>query len=158
MDKFNKDLEQGELGEQIIAERFFKKGWQILEFRKDKKWDVKMIKGGVITTLEIKTDRYEYFGGKITNNIFLELYCSGKKSGILGSEADFFIYYFPDWEVAYKIKMTDVRKLIPFGCRTTMSGDGGRVEGILINRFEFADHFKILKIEKDFRWKSLEGV
>lgn len=156
MDKFYKDLKQGDLGEQIIAEEFYKRGWEILEFRKDKLYDIKIKKNFIEKKLEIKTDRFEFFG-KITNNMFLELYCSGKPSGILGSEADYFIYYYPDWELAYKIKMSDVRKLIPYGSRTEFSGDGGRVQGVLINRFEFSDWFKILKIKKDFRWKSLEG-
>jgi len=163
--KFYTDLDQGELGEQVIAEHFYKRGWEILEFRKDKDYDIRMKMGNCIKLLEIKTDRYEFFNQKETNNMFLELYCANRKtgvyrkSGILGSKADIFVYYYPDHQLSYFIKMERVRELINYGWRAEQSGDGERVKGILINRFEFGDWFKIVKIEKDFRWnKILEGA
>lgn len=149
-------LAQGELGEVIIAEYLKEKGYNILEFNKTIEWDIKIEKDGFIKTVEIKTDRYEYFTGKITNNIFLEQKCNGRKSGLLASTADYFIYFFPDYELAYLIKMSDCRELLHYGTRRSLSGDKGKVTGVTINRFEFSDRFKIFNIKKSPLWKGVK--
>jgi hypothetical protein len=146
--KWLDDLKQGEWGEKIIAEFFEKRGYEILDFNKTGEYDI-LIKKDFEIRLEIKTDRWEFFNEKITNNIFLEVSCSGKPSGITNSKADFFIYFFPDWDIFYTISMSKARELLNYGIRKSYSGDGGRVIGYTINRFDFSDWFKIQEIIVD---------
>ena len=151
-EKFNKDLKWGEIGEQIITEHLENKGYRILHYNKNMDYDLKVEKDGFVKTIEIKTDRYEYFKNKITNNMFLEVECNGKKSGIMGTKADYFIYFYPDHELFYLIRIDGIRELVNYGVRSGFSGDGGKVIGYNINRFEFEEHFHIIKITKNEIW------
>jgi hypothetical protein len=153
MNKFKTDLQQGELGEKVIAEFLQTKGYTIMEYNKTMSYDLKVERGGNTTTIEIKTDRWEYFKDNITNNMFIEVECSGKPSGVMGTNADYFIYYYPDFEIMYLISVNDIRKLIKeVGVLRTMSGDGGRVTGYLINRRIHKDKFLTYKIKKTDVW------
>jgi len=159
MEKFKKDLQQGELGEQIIASFFNKKfGLEDIIFRGEgKEWDFKGIKQGKEISFEVKTDRYEYFTKERTYNMFIEISCSGKPSGILSSKAEHFVYYYPDFEEFYIIPMDELRLLVINEDieRAELSGDGGRTEGFLVHRNLFKDKFKVYKIEKDTTlWKD----
>jgi len=159
MEKFKKDLQQGELGEQIIASFFNKKfGLEDIIFRGEgKEWDFKGIKQGKEISFEVKTDRYEYFTKERTYNMFIEISCSGKPSGILSSKAEHFVYYYPDFEEFYIIPMDELRLLVSNEDieRAELSGDGGRTEGFLVHRNLFKDKFKVYKIEKDTTlWKD----
>jgi hypothetical protein len=150
--KFYRDLKYGEIGEKIISSYLIDKGYNILNFNKDKDYDIKVEKNGIIKTLEIKTDRYEFFKNKKTNNMFIETECNGKKSGVKATKADYLIYFYPDYEVAYLISINNINELLRFGIRSSFSGDGGKVVGYLFNRFEFGKYFKILNIPKDKIW------
>lgn len=153
MKKFNSDLNQGELGEKVIAQFLETKGFTILEFNKTMDFDLKVERSGVTTTIEIKTDRWEYFKDTITNNMFIETNCNGKLSGVMGTKADYFIYYYPDFEIMYLISIEDIRKLISeVGVLKTMAGDGGRVTGYVINRRIHKDKFMTYKIKKSEVW------
>lgn len=144
--KWLNDLEQGEWGEKIIGNFFMKRGWGVkYNPNKNKYYDLMIKQGDMIKSLEIKTDRWEFFNKKITNNIFLEVSHRGKPSGIM-SEADYFIYFFPDWNLFYTISMEKARLLANYGVRKSYSGDGGLVVGYTINRFDFSDWFKIQEI------------
>lgn len=159
MDKFKKDLEQGELGERIIASYFNKKfGLEDIIFRgKGKEWDFKGVKDGKEISFEVKTDRYEYFTKNKTYNMFIEISCSGKPSGILSSKAEHFVYYYPDFEELYIIPMDELRLFVIKEDleKTERSGDGGRTEGFLVHRNLFKDKFKVYKIKKDENiWKD----
>lgn len=157
--KFYNDLSQGELGERCIANYFEEKfGLKEIEFRgKGKEWDFKGRKGDKIIYFEVKTDRYEYFTGQKTYNMFIEITCSGKASGILTSKACHFIYYYPDFEEFYIIPMEDLRMLLMKEDieLTTRAGDGGKTEGYLVHRNLWKDKFKVYNITKDETiWKD----
>lgn len=155
--KFRSDLKDGELGEDLVAEFLIKKGYKVLERRKDNWWDVKVEKIGIETTLEIKTDRWEKFN-RITNNMFIEVSCSGKDSGIMVTKADYFIYFYPEWELIYIIKCDELKKLLrerpDLFWRNGSGGDGGRVVAYVCNRFDVKDYFKIVKIKKSDKWNE----
>lgn len=150
--KFRDDLSQGNIGERIIAKWLKSKGYNILSFNDNMDWDIMVEKDGFKKTIEIKTDRWEYFNDKITDNMFLETRCNGKNSGILGSKADYFIYFYPDHELVYLIRMDEIRKIAQYGCRKAYCADGNKVIGWTINRFEFAHYFKIFNLKKDKVW------
>lgn len=149
-EKFYKDLKDGELGERIVAQHFKSLGFEIVEYNKDIRWDIKLRKDGIERTFEIKTDRWEIFN-YVTNNMFIEANCNGKPSGISATQADYFIYFFPDYELAYMIKVDNLKKLInergDIFRRTERAGDGGRVVGYLVNRNENKHLFKTLIIK-----------
>lgn len=149
--KFKEDLKWGQIGERVIAKWLEKyKGFQTIDFGNDNKYDIEMKKDDKKVLLEVKTDRYEFFKKKITGNIFIETTCSEKLSGIHTTKSDIFVYFFPDLEEAFFIKVKDLKNLIkeyPFR-RTNRSGDKGKVTGLLIDREEFRSHFRVEKIKK----------
>lgn len=156
-EKFYNDLEGGELGEKVFAYYMNQKNnYEIIKFNKDIKYDILMRKNGKDITFEIKTDRYEYLKGVVTDNIFVEVRCSNKPSGIMATEADIFVYFFPDQEEAYVIKCSELRTLLQtrpdLFRRAEQSGDGGRVIGYLINKRLHRSIFNICKIEKHKCW------
>jgi hypothetical protein len=154
--KWLNDLNEGQKGERVIAEHIINKKdgeYEIVEFGNDHKYDFKLESKLKETYIyfEVKTDRYEYFKDIHTGNLFIEVSCSGKPSGVSTTQADYFVYYFPDKELAYLIKVNDLKTLLltEDHIRSTQSGDGGRVSGYLINRETWGHKFIILKIKKD---------
>ena len=165
MSKWTTDLEQGNMGEKVIANYITNKKpqYKVSEFRNDKKYDFKLTSSTENDlTFEVKTDRYEYIKGFMTYNIFIETSCSGKDSGIVSSEADYFVYYFPDHEEAYFIQSDKLREFVNNHKKDddgiewkTMAGDGGRVEGVCIHRNYHRKIFNVVKIPKDKNiWKD----
>lgn len=150
---FKLDLAKGEAGEVEVADFLKKMGFEILNFNKNMDYDILAIQrrfASVIGdrllhtipnqqyTFEIKTDEWEHYHEKVTNNMFIEISCNGKPSGIAGSKSDFFIYYFPKHETLYAIERKKlIKELYSMGgIRSSQSGDGGRVLGYLINKTE----------------------
>jgi hypothetical protein len=155
--KFRSDLKDGELGEDLVAEFLIGKGYKVLERRKDNWWDIKVERIGIETTLEIKTDRWEKFN-RITGNMFIEVSCSGKDSGIMVTKADYFIYFYPEWELIYIIKCDKLKELLKerpdLFWRNGSGGDGGRVVAYVCSRHDVKDYFKIVKIKKSIKWNE----
>ena len=159
MSKWTNDLEQGNKGEKVIADYITNKRpqYKVSEFRNDKKYDFKLTSSTENDlTFEVKTDRYEYIKGFMTWNIFIETSCSGNDSGIMSSEADYFVYYFPDWEEAFFIQSDELREFVNNHQENgdgiewkSQSGDGGRVEGVCIHRNFWRKIFNVVTIKKD---------
>ena len=155
--KFNKQLEEGEIGERVFAS-YIKtfKGFNIINFNTNIDYDILAELNNKEIKFEIKTDRYEFYKNIITNNMFIEVLCNDKVSGLSATKADIFVYFFPDYEMAYVIKVNDLRDLIRVGGfrRTSRSGDKGRVTGYLIDRHKNAEYFKIYNIKKLPVWNN----
>jgi len=159
MSKWLKDLAQGNKGERVIAEYITDKRptYKVAEYRNDKLYDFRITSSTESEiTFEVKTDRYEHIKGYKTYNIFIEVSCSGRDSGIMSSEADYFVYYFPDFEEAYFIQSDKLRDFVREHNEDgdgidwkSRSGDGGRVEGVCIHRNYHKDIFNVVKIKKD---------
>lgn len=150
--KFKKDLKEGQKGERIIADYLEKNnGLTNITFNNDIKFDIMGEKDGRTITFEVKTDRYEYFKQYKTFNMFIELSCNNKPSGINATEAEYFIYYYPDLEVFYFISTEALRQMIElyqFPIKT-QSGDDGKVNGVCIHRNLYKNHFIRKRIPKD---------
>ena len=110
-------------------------------------------------SFEIKTDVYVvpgrrlsngyYAQGKDTKNMFIEMECRGKKSGIRVTKARWFITYFKYFGEIWIIETKNLKNLIKSNnfVITYKSGDvNSNTRGYLIPRFEFKDHFIIKKI------------
>ena len=118
MEKFKSDLNQGEMGERVIANFILlKRPIKKIEFMgKGKDWDFRCedINGKVIT-FEVKTDRYEHIKGITTGNMFIEISCNKIPSGINASKADYFVYYYPDLEIFYLMPLPEFRLFLRVG-------------------------------------------
>ena len=87
---FDKDCYNGEMGEYIIRDYLTNMGFIFLEKNYDYRYDLKMLYNGRVIKYEIKTDIYS----RNTGNIIIEFEYKGRKSGVLKTEADYFVTYF----------------------------------------------------------------
>jgi len=159
MDKFNTDLMDGKLGERIVMGIFSSYGFNLLDWNTSKEpaykdpkgYDLKFDNGVNVFTIEVKTDRYERFKG-YTGNLFIEMRCNDKPSGLRATKADYLIYYLPDLEQMWMIRVNKLKWLFKkIGHklnRRGRSGDKGRVVGYLLPRSKFRRFFKVKKISK----------
>lgn len=152
--KFTKDLKDGNIGERIIANYLKTKyGFSINSFNHNKLYDFILEKNQKLSKWEVKTDCWEHFHNRETNNMFLEVTDNGKKSGVMSCEADFFVYYYPYHQKLYIIRIDELKNLMKerpnLFVRQGDSGDNGRVVGFTINRFETEQYFKVLDIERN---------
>lgn len=160
-DKFTEDLKQGQLGERIVAKWLEKyKEYKFIKDNDDNLFDILMQKPDASTlTLEIKTDRYEFFKKRITNNIFVETRCNDLPSGVWSSIADMYCFYFPDFGELYFIDNEKLKDLLKnkqeLFSRKTLSGDKGKVSGFTINRYECKDLFDYYEINKLKIWNKM---
>jgi len=157
---FKKSLKDGELGEKVFALYLKKeKGFDIIGFNEDYKYDILTKYQDKTITFEIKTDRYEFLKGVKTDNMFIEVSYNNKPSGLSKTEADIFVYFFPDLEEAYMIKVSELKSLITehpeYFKYATMSGDGNRTRGYLINRYEYSHLFKVYNVPKLKCWERI---
>jgi hypothetical protein len=91
---------------------------------------------GQQVTMEVKRCRKAL----TTGNLFIEISCSGKPSGIMSTEAEYFAYILTkeDMNIAcYVWHTTSMRKAIQDSLeakryRTVSGGDGNRVVGVLV--------------------------
>lgn len=90
---FYKDLEVGKQTEKEALEQLSRHTkYDAVEFNNDKKYDIKLTLGDKFQTYEVKTD---LMCGS-TGNFALEYECRGKPSGIVTTEADYWIYKLDD--------------------------------------------------------------
>jgi len=154
MEKFKNDLNQGEMGERVIANYFLlRRAIKKIEFLgKGKDWDfICQDVNGKIITFEVKTDRYEFKKGITTGNMFIEISCNQKPSGINASKADYFVYYYPDLEIFYLMPLPEFRLfLLKEKINIAeLCGDGQRTEGYLLDRNLCKKYYSTFSIKKD---------
>ncbi len=145
---FKTDLKLGNDGEDIIINFLSKKGCEYIDSNHDNKYDLKMLKNGVETTYEIKTD-VKCAPLFDTGNIFIEYESRGKASGISVTKADWFVTHFLYLKEIWFIKSDKLRNLIQennFPIFKDAGDIGSETHGYLINRKKFKQHFYVQKI------------
>jgi hypothetical protein len=145
---FISDLKLGNEGEESIIKYLLGKGCEYIDSNNNNKYDLKMITKGVETTYEIKTD-VKCAPLFDTGNIFIEYESRGKASGIVVTEADWFVTYFQYLNEAWFIKSDKLKQLINENDFPTFkdAGDiGSATHGYLIKRKNFKEHFYVCKI------------
>jgi hypothetical protein len=156
--KFKSDLRDGNLGERTLVFHYIKQDWKVIEYNNDILYDFIIEKDGVKKSYEVKTDRYEYFKGYKTGNIFIEVRCNGKPSGLQATIADYMAFLFPDDEECFLIETEKLKELMStqthLFTRKDRSGDLGKVVGYTINRHENRELFEVIQIKKHKFWKS----
>lgn len=142
---FNKDIHEGENGENIVIEQLKKFGGKLLKQNKDKRYDALIEINGKKVKYEIKTDVF-CKPSYDTGNIFVEIECRGKASGIMVTEAKWFVTYFKHFNEIWYIKTNDLIKLIDENRQTLIkkefSGDRhSETKGWLIPKWRLHEHF-----------------
>jgi hypothetical protein len=104
---FRKDLKIGQEAEKAAFEALSKRlTFDSVEYNHDNRYDFKVKKGELEKTYEVKRD---LMCGQ-TGNFALEYECRGKPSGIVTTQADYWIYQLDDG--FYLISVTDLKNLI----------------------------------------------
>ena len=90
---FKKDLNEGNKGEDVVINHLKKLGSDLISKNNDNRYDALIERNGEKIKYEIKTDVFckPTFD---TGNIFVEVECRGKKSGIMVTEAKWFVTYY----------------------------------------------------------------
>lgn len=119
---FRKDLAIGKEAEKQAVEHIAKHvKFDSVEFNDDNKYDFKLIQGDKSRTYEVKRD---LMCGQ-TGNFALEYECRGKPSGIVTTQADYWIYQLDDG--FYQISVGGLKNLIDEAkyFRMVVGGDRG---------------------------------
>lgn len=149
-DKFLKDLKFGNDGETIVFNHLktLKENIELIEECNTGDYDFKIDMDGKIITYEVKTEDQYCKPGKNTGNIFVEIECNGKITGIMRSKADWYVFYLPHYKQIWYIKSQTLKKLLgisDFELKEN-SGDGGLVIGYVIPRNQVRKYFKIFNL------------
>ena len=136
---FKEDLIIGEAGEKTIIEDLQSMGATFVSDNKTNTHDILMMYKDKKITYECKADTYID-----TGNMFIEVECRGKESGIMVTKAEWFVMYFKRLNQAWYIKTDRLKAIINnFPHRISrQSGDAGsNTVGYLINKTKFRDDF-----------------
>jgi hypothetical protein len=144
---FKKDLNEGNKGENLVIEHLKKNGGVLLHKNNDNRYDALIERNGKSIKYEIKTDVFckpEYD----TGNIFVEVECRGKSSGIMVTEAEWFVTYYKYLNEIWYIKTPDMIQLIENNKKNlifkTFSGDkNSNTKGWLVPRWKFTSDFLV---------------
>ena len=145
---FREDLELASLGEVTVKEFLEKNGCVFKNYNDDNKYDLKMSKKNKDVTYEIKTD-FKCAPLFDTGNLFVEYECRNKPSGIMVTQADWYVNYFPYFNELWFIKSHELKQLIADNDFPTFidAGDiNSETKGYLINRKKHRNHFHVYKI------------
>ena len=145
---FNKDIIEGEEGEQIVMRDLERLGCEFLRDNKDNQYDlIVKTKSGKERTFEIKTDVYCKSDWD-TGNLFVEFECRGKSSGINVTKAEYFVTYYKHLKEIWYIKTKDLLKLIyqnNIEIKEFAGDAGSGTKGVLVNRYKYKEHFNNLQ-------------
>jgi hypothetical protein len=146
--EFKSDLKLGNEGEDVIINFLESKGHKYIDSNHDNKYDIKMLTKGKETTYEVKTD-VKCAPLFDTGNIFIEFESRGKASGIVVTQAKWFVTYFKYLNELWFIKSDELRTLITnneFPIFRDAGDIGSATHGYLIKRKDFKKHFHVCKI------------
>jgi hypothetical protein len=144
--EFKTDIKTGEQGEEFIKNHLISKGFTFVDKNNDNKYDLMMSYEDKKISYEIKTDVL-LSEKKDTGNLVVEFESRNKPSGISVSEAEYYVYYIPNFKEIWNIKMSNLRKLIlSENFRIVIGGDkGSNTKMYLIDREKYKEYFKIHK-------------
>lgn len=147
--EFRSDLKLGNEGEEAVINFLISKGLKLIKTNNDNKYDLKMESNDDVITYEVKTD-VKCAPLFDTGNIFIEFSSRKKPSGIIVTQADWFVTYFQYLNELWFIKSDTLRKLITeneFPVFKDAGDLGSETHGYLINRKEFKQYFYVSKIQ-----------
>ena len=140
---FKEDLILGNKGEDVVINDLQRIGGSLISKNDDNRYDIIMESKGKQIKYEIKTDVFckpDYD----TGNIFVEYECRGKQSGIMVTQAKWFVTYYKHLNEIWYIRTKDLLKLLNNDDvrMTQFAGDNGsNTKGWLFPRFNYEEHF-----------------
>ena len=145
---FKNDLSLGQVGEQNVIDYLINNGGKLITKNNDNKYDAIIEYNGNQITYEIKTDVF-CAPNFDTGNIFIEVECRGKESGLSVTEAKWFVTYFLYLNEIWFIETDKLKKILiendfPI---SEQNGDlNSNTKGYLIKRKDIKENFKIKKL------------
>jgi hypothetical protein len=168
---FKKDINIGEIGENMTKQYLEQRGLTFIRKSEErtelKKWDLEFKHRDKPFKFEIKNDVFiipdkeivlENFDrpikvkGKDTKNIFIEYHSRGVPSGISTTTADVWVNIFFHLNQMWIIEVDKLKRLIDendFPVSEESGDIGSHTKGYLIPRFNFENHFKVVKYERE---------
>ena len=148
---FNEDITIGEDGEDVVINDLKDLGISLINKNKDNRYDINMMDAnGNEVKYEIKTDVF-CRPENDTGNIFVEYQCRGKFSGILVTQAKWFVTYFKYLREIWYIQTDVLKKIIVENDiqKVEFSGDSGsNTKGWLLPKYQYKKHFIVRKVPK----------
>ena len=147
---FTKDIVVGEHGELVVIKDLESVGATFIKDNKDNRYDVIMNINNEEIKYEIKTDVFckpEYD----TGNLFIEYECRGKSSGLMVTEAKWFVTYYKHLNEIWYIQSDVLKKVLMDNDirKTQFSGDANsNTKGWLLPRHQYKKHFIVRKVKK----------
>jgi len=132
---FSECLAKGKTGEQLWAQILKNIGAEDIEFNDDGRYDISCLLNGKTVTYEVKTD----FNTIRTQNVAVEFSSRGRKSGIITSNAKYWVYL-----IDRAFYLIDAQKLKKYVLNRDMELDiKTSVDGNLIYLIPLGDFKKI---------------
>jgi len=147
---FNDDIIIGEDGEQVVIDDLRELGAHFVSNNKDNKWDIIVNIDNENISYEIKTDVF-CKPENDTGNIFVEYECRGKGSGIMVTQAKWFVTYYQYLREIWYIQTDVLKQLIMDNDipQIEFSGDkGSNTKGWLLPRYPYKKHFIVRKVKR----------
>lgn len=150
MGNFKKDLEVGEIGEQIAFQLLANspQNKRVLDVRKDpyfQNLDIDFLaekQSGIVIKYEVKTDRQAHK----TGNIVFEKTTSGNTGCLEKSNADYILYYLSEAKIMYGFWLDDIRSYIE-SSNPRIVDMGDSATGYLLNISQLESRNLIKKIK-----------
>ena len=144
---FKKDLNEGNEGENLVIEHLKKLGGILVSKNNDNRYDALIERNNQKIKYEIKTDVF-CKPSYDTGNIFVEVECRGKESGIMVTEAKWFVTYYKHLNEIWYIETDKFIELIEKNKKNFIfkqySGDeNSNTKGWLVPRWKFTEDFII---------------
>lgn len=140
---FVDDLKDSQEYENKVMRRLLKETWVVFERNEDKKW-VDLV--NAFATVEVKYDRRV---GKDSDNVFLEISCSGNESWIFAYDCDWLIIWWDEDFVLIKLALLQelvIDWIVKGKYEVKKAGDGYRVRWLAVNYEELASYGKKIKL------------
>ena len=136
---FKQDINLGKQGESIVIQDLEFLGATYISSNDTYTHDFIIKFNNADISYECKTDIFQD-----TGNIFIETNCRGHESGILVTQADWFVTYFSKMNEIWYIKTKNLLKIIKENDHKMVEnvGDhGSKTKGYLVNKNMFRKHF-----------------
>jgi len=144
---FREDLSEGKEGEDFVINHLKKLGGELISKNDDNRYDVIIRRKGKNIKYEIKTDLFCKPTWD-TGNIFVEVQCRGKKSGIMVSEAEWFVTYFINLNEIWYIRKNKLLDIIEkykqnFIFKDNAGDPASETKGWMVPRYKFTKDFLV---------------
>lgn len=153
-EKFKKDLAQGEKGERhvALALRRHYNAQKVSKLGQGKGFDFRLIFVDRSELVEVKTD----FKSRTTGNLFFEIQCSGKPSGLSATQANKWAILIPHLQIILVFEPKEMLEYLQTSkeVRLIKGGDRNAVNGYVIGIDKIRNRSNVETINTNTRIKN----